>query len=433
MEREQFAESALMPLTYEDGLEEIDRFYRTPEPATEREHTSADHVLDEGGEELHTTADDEFSTLLPDLEAMEGIEAAAGFEPVLEKSNANKDEHHNESPACNNDDSHAANIAKSAAMALTGQTPKASSPTIPMDLFASVKNTPGPSHSPIPPSSSNRSDLQAEMRDEETQQNSPLSTPGAVPFSLARDKANAKSKRDASASPLATRRPAKKAKEAEAEGAIVSPATLAGSPSASSISPPRFAKMDELASGATLSAADAEMAEGQPESDSSRSAHEAEVRSPKAAQYEATEDGARRKSLLVAMPLPQKNRRGNLVATSDESSNSQTAPPASDATSKQEASEAPSNKSSVRPEAKGAQDDKAIAREGASEPKKSAARTRRTMGAHELKDILDTNSRKGVTGGMSPRRMTRGQKQEREAAGPNAKEAVKRRRKSSAK
>ncbi|PPJ55181.1 hypothetical protein CBER1_05423 [Cercospora berteroae] len=432
MEREQFAELAFMPLTYEDGLGEIDRFYRTPEPETEREHTSADHVPDEGGEVLYTAANDEFSTLLQDLEVMEGIEATNGFEPVLEHSNTDKDENHDKLPAYSNDNSHTATIAKSATMALTGQTPKASSPTIPTDLFTSVKNTPGP----LPPSSSNRSELQAEMRDEETQQNSPISTPGAVPFSLARDKANAKSKRNASTSPLATRRPAKKTKEAEAEGAIVSPVTLAGSPGPSSIPPPRFPKMDELTSSATLSAADAEMAEGQLETESPRSVHKPEICSPKATQHEATEGDARRKSLLVSMPLPQQNRRDKSVATlNDESADTQTGSPASGAISKQGASEALPKKSSLRAglEEEGTQGDKVTAREVANEPKKSAARTRRTMGAHELKDILDTDSRKGVTSGMSPRRMTRGQKQEREAAGPNAKEAVKRRRKSSAK
>ncbi|GIZ42096.1 hypothetical protein CKM354_000537600 [Cercospora kikuchii] len=430
MEREQFADLAFLPLSYADGLGEIDRFYRTPEPETEREHISAAHVLDEGEEELHTDADDEFSTLLQDLEAVEGIEATDRFEPVLENSNADKDEYQKESSAGSNDNSHAPNVAKSAAMALTGQTPKASSPTIPMDLFASVKNTPGPSHSPIQPSSSNRSELQAEMRDEETQQNSPLSTPGAVPFSLARDRVGANSKRDASTSPLATRRPAKKLQKA---GAEETPAILTGSPSASSIPPPRFPKMKELASGATLSALDADMVGGQSESESS---HETEICGPKAAQHEETEGGARRKTLLVTMPLPQQNRRGESVATmNDGPADSQTGAPTSDAISKQEASEALPKKSSLRarPEGDSAQDSKPTAREAAKEPKKSAARTRRTMGAHELKDILDTNSRKGVTGGMSPRRMTRGQKQEREAAGPNAKEAVKRRRKSSAK
>ncbi|KAF2215672.1 hypothetical protein CERZMDRAFT_94074 [Cercospora zeae-maydis SCOH1-5] len=389
MEREQYAELLLSPLGYEDGLEEIDSFYRAPVSVSQQQYEDVAQVLDEDRKGSDAVAEDKLSTLLPDLKAMEGIEAIDDFGPVLANSNVGEDERENESSASISENT--ASEVKSNPPVPTGQTPKASSPTIPLDLFASTKTTPGSSHDPIPPSSSNRSELQAEMRGEEIEQNSTTSTPGAVPFSIPQTRSGAKSKRNASASPSAIRRPAKKAKDAESE------AILTGSPGAHSKLPPR----DGALSMAT----------------------EMSMNFVNGPQDVELERDVGRRSLVVVMPLPQRTLRGKLLASKMEPADQDTLDAKSqDGTSRSSLKE------------KGMQDDsRAVVSEAPSLPPKPSARTRRTMGAHELKDILDTNSRKGVAGDMTPGRMTRGQKQERDAARPNAKEAVMRRRQSSGK
>ncbi|KAM3425602.1 hypothetical protein BST61_g7549 [Cercospora zeina] len=395
MEREQYAELPFSPLGYEDGLEEIDRFYRNPEPESQRQHGDVSQVLDEDKMVPDVATEDEFS-ILQDLEAMEGIEATGSFGPALDNSIVGEDERDHESSASATNNTAA--WTKATPPALLGQTPKASSPTIPSGLFAPVKTTPGLSHDPIPPSSSNRSEMQAEMRDGETKLSSNMSTPEPVPFSLPQTNTGANSKRNASASPLATRRPAKKAKDADLDS------ILAGSPGANSKSPFPAAQHAELAGGT--------------------------------AQREAAEGGAVRPSLVVTMPLPKRTRHGTSLASKDEPTDVQTGTPSTQATSNQEALDAKPQNGTSRSvsKEKGTQDDdKSTASAAPNLPSKPPARVRRTMGAHELKDILDTDSRKGVAGNMSPRRMTRGQKQERDAARPNAKEAVKRRRQASGK
>ena len=231
-------------LSHEEALEIIDGFFPSPELPPSHHLRRTPLPANDEVSELPPATEDEFADLMSDIAAMEGIETVDHFQAQPENTQINLESLEGNRPVVDTyikatPPHRSDNTILSQTFAL---------PTLHMETTTRVTPVGATSEGLAQPSSSNRSELQAEMRHEETDPSSPLrSAPAPVPFPLSRVK-GANPKRAASSSPLATRQPMPKkpkiALEAVSPSSILPGDLAASTPPAQHTSSPDHGKFD---------------------------------------------------------------------------------------------------------------------------------------------------------------------------------------------
>ncbi|KAI5367377.1 hypothetical protein Slin15195_G025040 [Septoria linicola] len=395
------------PLSYEDGVREIDAFY--PSPGCDP-YSTAHHTVPAGASGRGGIADGQILEMTQDAESAEltskfgsTVEIASSSERQIKQNKSAPSAYNKATPPQSCDEANRYRIVKD-------QTPCLH--TLHMEGTMRGSAADALSGSPIPPSSSNRGELQAEMRDEEEDQPARISGLAPVPFSLSKSKGGVDRKREASASPLAVKRPApKKAKSGDDEAIPSSPPLFAGIP------------CKALAAGKSFSLEDLQDDNHQePNTDAGQQRIEGDRPAP----HPATD--VRR----------SRTRSASLSIGAEESDNLQIAMLPRDTTPAESGVVVqPEHEAGTESAEEGIIDKHETTSDDVpgAVTKARPTRHRRPMGSSELKDLIGKDVLRGVHANMSPQRMTRHQKQEREASKPgaSAREAVKRRRQSSGK
>lgn len=231
-------------LSHEEALEVIDGFFPSPDLPPSHHLRRTPLPANAEGSALPPATEDEFADLLSDIEAMEGIETVDQFQAQPENTQTNLESLEGNRPVLNPYIRATPPLGSDKPIRLQEFDP----PALPMEVTTRATPAVTTSEGLAQPSSSNRSELQAEMRHEETDPSSPLPpAPAPVPFSLSRVK-SAGTKRAASSSPLATRQPVTKktklALEAVSPSSMLSGDLAASTPSAQHSSSPNRGKFD---------------------------------------------------------------------------------------------------------------------------------------------------------------------------------------------
>lgn len=423
-------------LGYEEALEVINGFYPSPELPPSHHLRRTPLLANAGLPELPelpeppTATDDELATMMSDIQSMEcmkGIESVDHFQARPEDALTNLQSLEVDRSILN---SYIRDTPPNSSDAVT-YSPKFDPPALPMEFTRRATPAGAVSEGLAQPSSSNRSELQAEMRHEETDPISSLrSAPAPVPFLLSQAMDGGNTKRAASSSPLAARQPTRK-KAKNAPETVSSPLMLFGSlPASPSPSAElRSASQDSVQAPEKHLAAHAK-GETREESPSPKQSDSESSDLP--APLPSGKGHASRRSVSAAasaMIEPRRTRNNHSMAADEPMTD--VLPVSSKDVAK--AAKAAQSKAASRPKRKTLPVDsknhdraKSVPEEPSRPP---AARDRRPMGSNELKDLIGADALKGVHAGNSPRRMTRHQRIERAALQPGAstKDAVKKR------